>query len=148
MNISGDLCSVVVLRKQMLCRLELVLHAILMLFSLSRSELFESKKERAENLFRKKVEAVYRKVTPCLQLTSTFNSQQMAYNDDLEDHYGEILAVTGQYRGLKPHTGSGNYSGKKIFLIDCNLQSIVTSFEFRCVALFLNMLTATTLCEF
>ena len=110
-----------------------------MLSSRSQSGLMESKKERAENSFKRKVEAVYEKVTSCLQLTSTFTSQQMAYNNDLEDHYGKVLAITGQYRGLKPHTGSGNYQGETVSLIENNLQSFATSFDFRCVAVFANM---------
>ena len=122
-----------------MCRVKLVLFAILMLFSRSRSGLIESKKERAENLFKKKVEAVYEKVASCLQLTSTFTSQQMAYSNDLEDHYGKVLAITGQYRGLKPHTGSGNYQGETISLIENNLQGFASSVDFRCVAVFANM---------
>ena len=54
----------------------------------------------------KQVEAIYRRVAPCLELTPTLNHQLLSYNTDLESHWKEILLVTGQYRNLPPHNGS------------------------------------------
>lgn len=97
---------------EQMSQLVLLLLTILVLLSPSRTGSIDIIRKNAKVSFEEKVKAVYRKVSPCLQLTSTFNNQQMAYNDDLEEHYKEILAVTGQYRQLKPHSGSGNYQGE------------------------------------
>ena len=81
------------------------LSGLLLVLLLSRYSL--GKKSAAEILkFKKKVEAVYKRVAPCLQLSETLNVLQPVYIDDLEDHYREVLAVTAQFRGLPPHNGS------------------------------------------
>lgn len=79
--------------------------ALLLVLLLSRLSL--AKKSASEILkFKKKVEAVYKRVAPCLQLSKTLNIQQPVYIDDFEDHYREVIAVTAQFRGLPPHNGS------------------------------------------
>lgn len=81
------------------------LFALLLVLFLSRFSV--GKKSASEILkFKKKVEKVYKRVAPCLQLSETLNNQQPVYIDDLEDHYREVLAVTAQFRGLPPHNGS------------------------------------------
>lgn len=60
----------------------------------------------------KQVEAIYRRVAPCLELTPTLNNQLLSYNSDLETHWKEILSVTSQYRNLPPHNGS-YYAGTR-----------------------------------
>lgn len=54
----------------------------------------------------KRVEAIYARVVPCLELTPTLNNQILSFDTDLESHWKEILLVTGQYRHLPPHNGS------------------------------------------
>lgn len=61
--------------------------------------------------FREAVKVTYAAVKPCLTLTGTLNTPHVQYQDDLEDHFKEVIQVTSQFRGLPPHEGSGNYSG-------------------------------------
>ena len=64
--------------------------------------------------FKQKVEEIYRRVAPCLQPSATLTPQRLAFDQDLEAHYRDVLAVTGQYRGMVPHNGSGNYRGMNV----------------------------------
>lgn len=64
-----------------------------------------------------KVNEIYRRITPCLHLTSSFRPQNIYYEPGLEEHFNELKAITAQYRGLTPHNGSNNYRGMSWYVL-------------------------------
>ena len=87
--------------------LSLVLSFVLFL----QSQPAPNARSQKQPSIKERVEKAYGQVKQCLQLSSTLSLQTVSYTEDLEEHYREILAVTGQFRGIVPHRGSGNFSG-------------------------------------